>query len=145
MKNRASQKSQSRSKYPGAGLFKSQERAKQEANSLQGMSVEDAHLPGNIGNPQEIEQGQQKTVEHGEYAGSVALAHLTVIFAQRHIASPMQAVFNRPMLPHQFQQPRGRGLGRREAGDAIDHLRAGFAPCAGYLAHPSRKSGVLAV
>src|SRR5258708_40328177 len=82
------------------GLFKSQERAKQEAKSLEGLSIKEAHLLGNIGHPQEIEQSQQKTVEHGQDPGSVALAHLTVIFAQRHIASPVEPVFNGPVGPH---------------------------------------------
>src|SRR5438270_11875371 len=75
------------------GLFKSQERAKQEAKGLEGLSIKKAHLLGNMGDPEEIEQSQQKTVEHREDAGSVSLAHLTVIFAQRHVAPPVEPIF----------------------------------------------------
>jgi hypothetical protein len=76
------------------GLFKSQKRAKQKANRQPGMSVKETHLPGNIGHPQEIEQSQQKTVEHSQHPGRIALSHLTMIFAQGDIPSPMQAIFN---------------------------------------------------
>ncbi len=48
---------------------------------MQGLSIKDAHLLRDIGDAQAIEHGQQKTVEHGENARSVSLAHLTVIFA----------------------------------------------------------------
>src|SRR6266550_4363031 len=50
-----------------------------ETSSLQGVSVKEAHLLRNIGDSQEIEQRQQKTVEDGKHAGSIPLAHLTVI------------------------------------------------------------------
>src|SRR5260221_9583672 len=106
-----------------AGLFKSQERAKQEAKGLEGLSIKKAHLLGNIGDPEEIEQSQQKTVEHREDAGSVSLAHLTVIFAQRHVAPPVEPIFYGPVVTHQLQKPLSRGVSRREAGDTIHHFR----------------------
>jgi hypothetical protein len=48
---------------------------------MQGVSVKEAHLLRNIGDPQEIELCKQKTVEGGKNAGSIPFAHLTVIFA----------------------------------------------------------------
>ena len=95
-----------------AGLFKSQKGTKQEANGQHRLGIEDAHLLGDVRDPQEIEHGQQKTVEEGQNAGSVSLAHLRVIFAQGHVPAPMQAIFNGPVLPHQFQEPRSRRVGR---------------------------------
>src|SRR5437660_12408575 len=93
-----------------SGLFKSQERAKQKTNGQQRLSIKDAHLLGNISNAHEIEDRQQKAVEDGQNTGSVSFADLTVVLAQGHIAPPMQSVFNRPVLPHQMQEPLGRGL-----------------------------------
>src|SRR5947209_20633069 len=58
------------------------------------VSIFDAHLFGHNGAPAEIEQAQQKTIEHHQDAGSDCLAHLTMIFAQGHIPAPMQAVFH---------------------------------------------------
>src|SRR2546421_1795380 len=111
----------------GTGLFKSQKRAKQEANSRDRLGIEDTHLLGDIRDAHKIEHGQQKTVEKGQNARSISFAHLRVIFAQRHIAPPMQAVFNGPVRAHQLQQPLwGSELGR-EAGDAIDDLGARLA------------------
>src|SRR5712692_9724090 len=46
----------------GPGLFKSQKRAKQEANSRQRLGIEDAHLLGDVRDAQKIEHSQQKTV-----------------------------------------------------------------------------------
>jgi hypothetical protein len=57
------------------------------------MSIKDAHLLGNIGDAPEIEQSQQKTVQDRQHTGSLAFADLTMIFAQRHVASPMQTIF----------------------------------------------------
>jgi hypothetical protein len=45
------------------------------------MSIKGAHLAGDIGNSQEVEQGQQETIEHGQDAWSIAFADLTVVFA----------------------------------------------------------------
>jgi hypothetical protein len=43
-----------------AGLFKSQQRAKQKTNSKQRLGHKETHLLGNIGNANEIEQGEQE-------------------------------------------------------------------------------------
>src|SRR5437764_908464 len=98
-----------------SGLFKSQERPKQEANRLPGLGIKDTHLLRDIGHPQEIQHGQQKTVEHSQNTGSVALADLTVIFTQRHIAAPMQAVFNGIITNDKFCLSRIRRLPKLSA------------------------------
>lgn len=53
---------------------------KNQANSEQRMSLKDTHLLGHIGNPQEIESRQQKTVEHSQNTKSFAFAILIGVF-----------------------------------------------------------------
>ncbi len=58
---------------------------------------------------------------------------LRAIFLQRHIAPPMQSIFDRPMGPHQLSYLASICLPGRETGDAVAHVLAGM-PLA---AHPA--------
>jgi hypothetical protein len=79
-----------------AGLFKSQQRAKQEPNRLAGLSIENAHVLWDSGDASPIKESQQKTVEDCQEARSAAFAHLTVIFAQGHISTEVASDFQWP-------------------------------------------------
>ena len=46
------------------------------------VSIKSTHLAGDIGDPQEVEQGQQEAIEHRQDVRGLSLAHLTVVFTQ---------------------------------------------------------------
>ena len=85
-----------------SGPFNSQKGTKQEANGKPGLGIKQTHLLGHIADTEDIEQGQQETLEQRQDAGSLALADLTGIFAQRHVAPPMQPVFNGTITNDKF-------------------------------------------
>jgi hypothetical protein len=46
---------------------------------------------------QEIHKRKPGVIEHSEDLWSLASAHLRVVFSQRHIPAPMEAILNGPM------------------------------------------------
>ncbi len=105
-----------------AGLCKSQQRPKEQADSPLRLGVKAAHLLGDILNPQEIEHRQHQIIECRHDQRGRTFPHLAVILAQGDISSPVEPVFNAPMRPHERQEPPGTGLVRGEAADAVDRL-----------------------
>jgi hypothetical protein len=52
----------------------------------------------------------------------VAGADLTAVLVVGDVADPVEPVLNTPVASGEFEQSGGRGLGRRETGQAADDL-----------------------
>jgi hypothetical protein len=88
---------------------------------------------GYIANAQQIHERQDRTIEQREECRHMLSPDLRAIFLQRHIAPPMQSIFDRPMGPHQLSYLASICLPGRETGDAVAHVLAGMS----FAAHPA--------
>jgi hypothetical protein len=70
------------------------------------------------------DQRQHEVADCGER--TAAGTHTAAVLIYRHVADPMEPVFDRPVVPLQLEQSRRAGLGRGEAGDEIGDLGAGL-------------------
>jgi len=89
-------------------------------------SIEVAHLPSDIAHPYAVHQTQEGAIELGKQAWNCASTRLATVLTQRHIASPMEPIFDPPMISVQLQKPFGRSLAHRKAAEAIHHLVTDF-------------------
>ena len=65
-----------------------------------GTSSQRAHMAHHLGNPKPVKQGKKKSIENGQGSRGDALANLTGILLQGHIAALVGAIFDGPMGPH---------------------------------------------
>jgi hypothetical protein len=89
-------------------------------------SVEVAHLPSSIAHLCAVHQAQDGAIELGEQAWNRAGTCLAVVFAQRHIAPPMEPIFDHPMISVQLQESFRRSLAHRKAAESINDLVTDF-------------------
>src|SRR5579884_2664692 len=82
-------------------LIKRTQSSQNEIESLVNLSIKIAHLLRDIANANAIHEAQDRAVHLSEQTGRRAGACLTGIFSQRHITTPMQAIFDGPMFPNQ--------------------------------------------
>jgi hypothetical protein len=95
-----------------------------QLNSLFQMGIEVPSLPGYIANTQTIHQAENRTVEPGQQARNGSGACLARILPQSYISSPVEAIFDSPMIAHQFQHAWCSCLAQGEIAESIDHLVA---------------------
>jgi hypothetical protein len=93
-----------------------------KSKSLLRMGIKIAHLSRDIANAHVIHETQNGAVELSQKTGRSAGARLTGILTQGHVASPVESVFNSPMVSDQRKHARGRSLLEGETTESIDHL-----------------------
>src|SRR2546425_8309439 len=85
---------------------------------------EASDLASDIGHLMEIHQGEDHGVEYGQHLSHRREADATAILSQRHVATPVQTIFHRPMSANQLQKTLGGTPLLRKTRPAIDHLHA---------------------
>src|SRR2546426_4888207 len=85
---------------------------------------EASDLASDIGHLMEIHQGEDHGVEYGQHLSHRREADATAILSQRHVASPVETIFHRPMSANQLQKTFGGTPLWRKTRPAIDHLDA---------------------
>ena len=86
-----------------------------------------AEGPGDIGGAGHAQQGDDEVAQAGHHLSSRSFADLAAIFIKGDIPNPVEAIFNRPMIPAQRDQAGRAGLLGSETGQAIDGFAAAFA------------------
>ena len=85
-----------------------------------------AERRGDVSGTGDAEQGDSQVAERGHALGAGASADTQTVFIKGHIADPVEAVFNGPMVAAQGEEALGRGFFGWEAGDAVNDFGPEF-------------------
>ncbi len=95
----------------------------EERKSLVRMSSKEASSGRKIGVFQFSNQkAQDEIIEASHNPSCVFACHASLVFAEGHISTVVQAILNAPVGAGHLQEPVGRNLFPGQAGDAIDDL-----------------------
>ncbi len=81
---------------------------------------------GDIGGAGHAQQGDGEVAQARHHLATRSFADLAAIFIKGDIPNPVEAIFNRPMIPVQREQAGRAGFWGSETGQAIDGFAAEF-------------------
>ena len=81
-------------------------------------------LASDMGNLMEIHQGKDQGIEHSKHLSQRGNADATSVFPKGHVATPVEAMFDRPMIADHLEKPLDRTLLPTQGGQARDHFHA---------------------